>query len=195
MEENMCKIGLGLRIASCHQEMPPAKLHFLFPPCMKEEEKKENDQKVLFKKENTETTVQPKKNDKHKNDKEEEEEEEEEEEKGGTRKKLRLTKEQSSFLEESFRANKMLTLVQKHELAEKLHLLPRQVEIWFQNRRARTKLKQTETDREFLKKWCESLGEENRRLRREMQQLRFHAEVDKIKAMRVCPSCVKFMHG
>jgi homeobox-leucine zipper protein len=36
----------------------------------------------------------------------------------------------------------------------------------------RTKLKQTEVDCEFLKRCCETLTEENRRLQRELQELR-----------------------
>jgi homeobox-leucine zipper protein len=37
---------------------------------------------------------------------------------------------------------------------------------------SRTKLKQTEVDCEFLKRCCETLTEENRRLQRELQELR-----------------------
>ena len=42
---------------------------------------------------------------------------------------------------------------------------------WF-SRARRTKLKQTEVDCELLKRCCESLTEENRRLQRELQELR-----------------------
>ncbi|KAK9091683.1 hypothetical protein Sjap_024860 [Stephania japonica] len=91
---------------------------------------------------------------------------------GPPRKKLRLTKEQSRLLEESFRENHTLNPKQKEALAYQLKLLPRQVEVWFQNRRARTKLKQTEMECEYLKRCFGSLTEENRRLHREVEQLR-----------------------
>ncbi|XP_031282945.1 homeobox-leucine zipper protein HOX27-like [Pistacia vera] len=87
-----------------------------------------------------------------------------EDENGCTRKKLRLSKEQSAFLEESFKEHNTLNPKQKLALAKQLNLRPRQVEVWFQNRRARTKLKQTEVDCEYLKRCCETLTEENRRL-------------------------------
>ncbi|KAK6933690.1 Leucine zipper, homeobox-associated [Dillenia turbinata] len=95
-----------------------------------------------------------------------------EDDNGLTRKKLRLSKEQSAFLEESFKEHNTLTPKQKLALAKQLNLRPRQVEVWFQNRRARTKLKQTEVDCEYLKRCCETLTEENRRLHKELQELR-----------------------
>ncbi|KAI0503449.1 hypothetical protein KFK09_014383 [Dendrobium nobile] len=91
---------------------------------------------------------------------------------GGCRKKLRLTKEQSALLEDRFNEHSTLNPKQKLALAKQLSLRPRQVEVWFQNRRARTKLKQTEVDCEFLRRCCESLTEENRRLHGELQELR-----------------------
>ncbi|KAJ6304025.1 hypothetical protein OIU77_017826 [Salix suchowensis] len=69
------------------------------------------------------------------------------EENGSTRKKLRLSKEQSAFLEESFKEHNTLNPKQKLALAKQLNLRPRQVEVWFQNRRARTKI---EADRSRL---------------------------------------------
>uniref|UniRef100_A0A0E0C5A4 Homeobox domain-containing protein n=1 Tax=Oryza meridionalis TaxID=40149 RepID=A0A0E0C5A4_9ORYZ len=115
------------------------------------------------------------------------EEDEEERGVGGPHrpKKLRLSKEQSRLLEESFRLNHTLTPKQKEALAIKLKLRPRQVEVWFQNRRARTKLKQTEMECEYLKRCFGSLTEENRRLQREVEELR---------AMRVAPPTVLSPH-
>ncbi|CAL9084921.1 unnamed protein product [Musa textilis] len=112
---------------------------------------------------------------------------EEEEEEGGTPrpKKLRLSKEQSRLLEESFRQHHTLNPKQKEALAMKLELRPRQVEVWFQNRRARTKLKQTELECEYLKRCFGSLTDENRRLQREVEELR---------ALRVAPPTVLSPH-
>ncbi|KAM0838830.1 hypothetical protein ACQ4PT_060716 [Festuca glaucescens] len=106
---------------------------------------------------------------------------------GGPRrpKKLRLSKDQSRLLEESFRLNHTLSPKQKEALAIKLKLRPRQVEVWFQNRRARTKLKHTEMECEYLKRCFGSLTEENRRLQREVEELR---------AMRMAPPTVLSPH-
>ncbi|XP_047332425.1 homeobox-leucine zipper protein HOX3-like [Impatiens glandulifera] len=93
-------------------------------------------------------------------------------------KKLRLTKEQSRLLEESFQQNHTLNPKQKETLAMKLMVKPRQVEVWFQNRRARSKLKQTEIECEYLKRWFGSLTEQNKLLRKEVEELR---------ALRVAP--------
>ncbi|KAG4932363.1 hypothetical protein AAZX31_17G054900 [Glycine max] len=90
----------------------------------------------------------------------------------GCRKKLRLSKDQSSMLENSFKQHSTLNPVQKQALADQLNLKTRQVEVWFQNRRARTKLKQTEVNRELLKKHCQNLSDENKRLKKELQELR-----------------------
>lgn len=117
------------------------------------------------------------------------------EENGLSRKKLRLTKEQSAFLEESFKEHNTLNPKQKLALAKQLNLRPRQVEVWFQNRRARTKLKQTEVDCEYLKRCCETLTEENRRLQKELQELRtlktsqpFYMQLPAT-TLTMCPSC------
>ncbi|KAJ1700101.1 hypothetical protein LUZ63_008613 [Rhynchospora breviuscula] len=95
-----------------------------------------------------------------------------EKEDGTARKKLRLSQEQAAFLEESFKAQSTLNPKQKLALAKQLNLRPRQVEVWFQNRRARTKLKKTEMDYEYLKRCCQMLTLENKRLQREVAELR-----------------------
>ncbi|XP_076923689.1 uncharacterized protein LOC143585899 [Bidens hawaiensis] len=90
----------------------------------------------------------------------------------GSRKKLKLTTEQTTLLEDEFNIHSTLNTGQKQELAKKLNLLPRQIEVWFQNRRARTKLKQIENECELLKKCCETLNDENRRLKKELHEAR-----------------------
>ncbi|GJQ95745.1 homeobox-leucine zipper protein HAT22-like protein [Tanacetum coccineum] len=97
---------------------------------------------------------------------------------GGSRKKLKLTTEQITLLEDSFKIHSTLNRGQKQELAKKLHLLPRQIEVWFQNRRARTKLKQIEQEYALLKKCCETLSEENRRLKKELREARCSSKLD-----------------
>ncbi|WOK97839.1 homeobox-leucine zipper protein HOX19-like [Canna indica] len=96
-----------------------------------------------------------------------------EEDDGRAKKKLRLTKEQSAMLENRFKEHSTLTPKQKQALAKQLNLQPRQVEVWFQNRRARTKLKQTEENCELLKKCYEMLTKENQRLQKELHELKF----------------------
>ncbi|CAL5382647.1 unnamed protein product [Camellia sinensis] len=121
-----------------------------------------------------------------------------EEDDGGemARKKLRLSKEQAAVLEETFKEHNTLNPKQKVALAKQLKLLPRQVEVWFQNRRARTKLKQTEVDCEYLKRCCENLTEENRRLQKEVNELRAlklspqsYMQMNPPTTLTMCPSC------
>ncbi|XP_022859295.1 homeobox-leucine zipper protein HAT4-like isoform X1 [Olea europaea var. sylvestris] len=112
------------------------------------------------------------------------------------RKKLRLTKEQGAVLEETFNEQNTLTPKQKLTLANQLNLRPRQVEVWFQNRRARTKLKQTEVDCEYLRRCCENLTAENRRLTKEVNELRalklspqFYMNISPPTTLTMCPQC------
>lgn len=72
-------------------------------------------------------------------------------------KKRRLSPEQVHMLEKSFEEENKLEPDRKTQLAKKLGLQPRQVAVWFQNRRARWKTKQLERDYDRLKSSYDSL--------------------------------------
>lgn len=66
-------------------------------------------------------------------------------------KKRRLSVEQVKALEKNFEVENKLEPERKVKLAQELGLQPRQVAVWFQNRRARWKTKQLERDYGLLK--------------------------------------------
>ncbi|KAJ7522955.1 hypothetical protein O6H91_18G032500 [Diphasiastrum complanatum] len=66
-------------------------------------------------------------------------------------KKRRLTADQVKALEKNFELENKLEPERKLHLARELGLQPRQVAVWFQNRRARWKTKQLEKDYDILK--------------------------------------------
>uniref|UniRef100_A0A803MBI6 Homeobox-leucine zipper protein n=1 Tax=Chenopodium quinoa TaxID=63459 RepID=A0A803MBI6_CHEQI len=91
-------------------------------------------------------------------------------------KKRRLTPEQVEFLEKSFNADNRLEPERKAHLAKTIGLQPKQVSVWFQNRRARHKTKLVE--KEFgslkdsynsLKVYYDSLIKENENLKNEVE--------------------------
>lgn len=61
-------------------------------------------------------------------------------------KKRRLSVDQVKALEKNFEVENKLEPERKVKLAQELGLQPRQVAVWFQNRRARWKTKQLERD-------------------------------------------------
>lgn len=73
----------------------------------------------------------------------------------GEKKKKRLQLEQVLALEKSFELGNKLEPERKIQLAKALGMQPRQIAIWFQNRRARWKTRQP------LKKQFESLKYDN----------------------------------
>ncbi|KAL3739568.1 hypothetical protein ACJRO7_020907 [Eucalyptus globulus] len=116
----------------------------------------------------------------------------------GARKKLRLSREQSLVLEETFKEHNtlnpmsgnfghsiidkyMLSLIkQKLALAKQLNLSPKQVEV----------------DCEYLKRCCDNLTQENKRLQKEVQELRalklspqLYINMNPPTTLTMCPSC------
>ncbi|KAH9288522.1 hypothetical protein KI387_032639 [Taxus chinensis] len=94
-------------------------------------------------------------------------------------KKRRLTFEQVRALEKNFEVTNKLEPEKKIQLARALGLQPRQIAVWFQNRRARWKTKQLERDfdvlkhdHDSLKQEYDNLVEENGNLQAMVQRLR-----------------------
>lgn len=79
------------------------------------------------------------------------------EESGQIEKKRRLSVDQVKSLEKNFEVDNKLEPERKLKLAQELGLQPRQVAVWFQNRRARWKTKQLERDYGVLKANYDSL--------------------------------------
>ncbi|KAJ1410288.1 Leucine zipper, homeobox-associated [Sesbania bispinosa] len=86
-------------------------------------------------------------------------------------KKRRLSFDQVKALERSFELDNKLEPERKVKLAEELGLQPRQVAIWFQNRRARWKTKQLEKDYGILKSNFDVLKVEYNNLEQENEAL------------------------
>lgn len=87
-------------------------------------------------------------------------------------KKRRLSTEQVQFLEKSFDEENKLEPDRKVRLAKELDLQPRQVAIWFQNRRARWKTKQLEKDYDSLQASYNHLKAKYDNLLREKDKLK-----------------------
>ncbi|XWS23220.1 hypothetical protein CRYUN_Cryun29cG0102400 [Craigia yunnanensis] len=95
-------------------------------------------------------------------------------------KKRRLNMEQVKTLEKNFELGNKLEPERKIQLARALGLQPRQIAIWFQNRRARWKTKQLEKDYDLLKRQYEAIKANNDALQAQNQKL--HAEIMALKS-------------
>ncbi|KAI3516398.1 hypothetical protein L1887_15313 [Cichorium endivia] len=96
-------------------------------------------------------------------------------------KKRRLMAEQVQFLEKSFEVENKLEPERKIQLAKELNLQPRQVAIWFQNRRARYKTKQLEKDYDYLKSNYDKLKLDYDCLQKDNDKLKLEVQVLKEK--------------
>ncbi|CAH2076090.1 unnamed protein product [Thlaspi arvense] len=99
---------------------------------------------------------------------------------GLSEKKRRLRVDQVKALEKNFELENKLEPERKTKLAQELGLQPRQVAVWFQNRRARWKTKQLEKDYGVLKSQYDSLRHNFDSLRRDNDSLL--QEITRIKA-------------
>lgn len=100
-----------------------------------------------------------------------------------TEKKRRLLPKQVEFLEKSFEVENKLEPERKVQLAKEIGLQPRQVAIWFQNRRARYKTKQLEKDYDVLKTSFDKLKTQYDCLFKENESLRNEVHLLKEKLM------------
>ncbi|KAF8042551.1 hypothetical protein BT93_A1013 [Corymbia citriodora subsp. variegata] len=87
-------------------------------------------------------------------------------------KKKKLTSEQLEMLERSFQEEIKLDPDRKMRLSRELGLQPRQITIWFQNRRARWKTKQLERLYDALKLEFDAVSREKLRLQEEVSRLK-----------------------
>lgn len=88
-----------------------------------------------------------------------------------SRNKKRFSDEQVKYLESIFESDSKLQPRKKEELAVELGMQPRQVAIWFQNKRARWKSKQIEQEYNALKASYDALTSRFESLKKEKQSL------------------------
>ncbi|KAG6596528.1 putative homeobox-leucine zipper protein ATHB-51, partial [Cucurbita argyrosperma subsp. argyrosperma] len=91
---------------------------------------------------------------------------------GNLEKKKRLSSEQLDSLEQSFQEEIKLDPDRKQKLAKELGLQPRQIAVWFQNRRARWKAKQLEHLYDTLKQEFDAISREKHKLQEEVMKLK-----------------------
>jgi homeobox-leucine zipper protein len=98
-------------------------------------------------------------------------------------KKRRLRVDQVKALEKNFEVENKLEPERKEKLAIELGLQPRQVAVWFQNRRARWKTKQLERDYgvlkanyDALKLKYDAIAQDNKALHKEIKELKSKLE-------------------
>jgi len=103
--------------------------------------------------------------------------------------KKRLTEEQLSILEKCFASNMKLEAEQKFHLANQLGVPPRQVAVWYQNKRARWKTQSLEMDHGVLQAKLENVMAEKKQLEKDVERLK--AELKKAQEMMLFGDVVK----
>ncbi|TKY62055.1 putative homeobox-leucine zipper protein ATHB-51 [Spatholobus suberectus] len=91
---------------------------------------------------------------------------------GNREKKKRLTSDQIELLERSFQEEIKLDPERKMKLSRELGLQPRQIAVWFQNRRTRWKAKQLEHLYDALKHQYDVISNEKQKLQDEVMRLK-----------------------
>ncbi|CAJ1888873.1 unnamed protein product [Sphenostylis stenocarpa] len=91
---------------------------------------------------------------------------------GSKEKKKRLTSNQIELLERSFQEEIKLDPERKMKLSRELGLQPRQIAVWFQNRRTRWKTKQLEHLYDVLKHQYDVISNEKQKLQEEVMKLK-----------------------
>lgn len=114
-------------------------------------------------------------------------------EKNQQEKKKRLTTDQLESLENCFQEEIKLDPDRKMKLARELGLQPRQIAVWFQNRRARWKNKQLERLYDSLKQDFDLVSREKLRLQEEVQQNLSNFIICTIIAF-ACTPCTQITH-
>ncbi|KAK4783165.1 hypothetical protein SAY86_007539 [Trapa natans] len=91
---------------------------------------------------------------------------------GQSERKKKLTNDQLDSLERSFQEEIKLDPDRKMRLSRELGLQPRQIAVWFQNRRARWKAKQLERLYDSLKQEFDAISREKMKLQEEVMRLK-----------------------
>ncbi|KAL9332039.1 hypothetical protein ACSQ67_001649 [Phaseolus vulgaris] len=91
---------------------------------------------------------------------------------GSKEKKKRLSSKQIELLERSFQEEIKLDPERKMKLSRELCLQPRQIAVWFQNRRTRWKTKQLEHLYDVLKHQYDVISNEKQKLQEEVMKLK-----------------------
>ncbi|GAB2232075.1 hypothetical protein Drorol1_Dr00011097 [Drosera rotundifolia] len=111
----------------------------------------------------------------------------------GEGKKRKLSSEQACFLEASFSHEHKLETERKDRLASELGLDPRQVSVWFQNRRARWKSKKLEEEFSKLRAQLDGVVVEKSCLEAEVIQLKDQLNVAQNEIQRLLDRSVEYV--